>query len=495
MSNRRAGKFDESAKTSARAAVGLVLGQMAAGIEVQQDTQPEDPTLSRIVVFDASPEEVSATSRNMSPDVIIEPEIHHWPSFVPLRFQLDQNQRLSSPFPTGTGNRLRFMVTGTGEALENVSVTVSYRGLGNLTTSDTKLTNASGEVTFSYSDSWRPQTAVLSPAGEYWTMVAFGPSGTVEVDCPELPIEGPLAWWHEAMGVTSHAASRGRDIRVGVCDTGFGPHESLSHIDDAGAFINNRHHVGQGEDVDAHGSHVCGIIGARPDPSTNEYAGLAPGATLISARVFAGPDSGATNADLGRAIESLSRMHSADLINLSLGARIGSQIVRDKILDAQERGTLCICAAGNSAGAVEFPAAFPEAVAVSALGLLGWGPSGSLASLRVPGEPDRFGDDNLYLANFSCFGDEVTCTAPGAGYISTVPSRFGMIRPYAAFGGTSMASPAVCGLAARLLSSSREYREKPRDLSRAALAKRMLTDSCRDIGLDSKLQGAGIPSD
>ena len=94
------------------------------------------------------------------------------------------------------------------------------------------------------------------------------------------------------------------------------------------------------------------------------------------------------------------------------------------ILDAFE-GRFCICAAGNSAGAVEFPAAFPEAVAISATGLAGKEQAGSLSGTWLPLSKDLFGRDNLYLSNFSCFGPEIACTAPGVGIISTVQRTVG----------------------------------------------------------------------
>jgi subtilisin len=45
-------------------------------------------------------------------------------------------------------------------------------------------------------------------------------------------------------------------------------------------------------------------------------------------------------------------------------AASASMILHDTILDAGDRGTLCICAAGNYGGPVRYPAAFAECVAV-----------------------------------------------------------------------------------------------------------------------------------
>ena len=46
-------------------------------------------------------------------------------------------------------------------------------------------------------------------------------------------------------------------------------------------------------------------------------------------------------------------------------------------------------------------------IAVSALGLEGWGPDGSLTATRYPAQADRYGLGQLYLASFSCFGPQI----------------------------------------------------------------------------------------
>jgi subtilisin len=260
----------------------------------------------------------------------------------------------------------------------------------------------------------------------------------------------------------------------------------------AGAFIEGHHLPGAaGRDVDAHGTHVAGIIGARPAQAQG-FVGIATRVDLISARVFA-PDAGANQADIANAIDALSGTHGADLINLSLGANSASLIERDAIQDALERGTLCVCAAGNAAGPIQFPAAFEEAVAVSALGLLGAAPAGTISSTRVPSAAERFGDGNLFVANFSCFGPQLDAAGPGVGIIATVPVRGAEPNPFGAMDGTSMASPAVCAVLAGLLSIDPHYAGLSRDLLRAQRARQVLRQHARDLGLAAVFQGAGVP--
>ena len=201
---------------------------------------------------------------------------------------------------------------------------------------------------------------------------------------------------------------------MGVVDTGLGRHPELQHCNSIGAYVDGLHLSDAGDDVESHGTHVCGIIASRPG-STDGFGGIAPGVDLVSARVFRA-GGGANQADIANAIDALSQRHEIDLINLSLGSPQASEIERDAIIDAAEHGTLCVCAAANSNGAVEYPAAFAETLAIAAIGLEGWGPIGSVAYQQTPWQRERFGLNGLYHAGFSCYGAEINGGAPGVGY-------------------------------------------------------------------------------
>lgn len=497
LSNRRAGKFHESEKRASRAEADRSFLLFDPGADVVTRLAPADDTAREVIVFDANPAEIVAKASLLGPDVLLEPEILHFPA---IAMPMDLARAAPSATPgeilAGTGTSLKATVRGARKALAAAEVLLFLRTSGGRQNTLTATTGARGTVRFTFTKAWTPAAMIVVPAGDHWSMVVRGPVDGVVVTCPPLPDTGPLTWWHEALGLTAPPHQWGEGITVGVVDTGAGPHRDLAHVVAAGAFLDAVHDASPaaGRDVASHGSHVCGTIGARPPTGSNRPGGVARGVTLIAARVFPGPDSGANQGDIANAIDHLSRQRGADLVNLSLGAPQASEIEHDAIIDAAERGTLCICAAANSAGPVEFPAAFPESVAVSALGREGWGPAGSLASIRLPDDPARFGHDNLYLANFSCFGPEIDCTAPGVGIIATVPERFGLVAPYAAMDGTSMASPAACGVLAAVLASSSDYLGLPRDLTRSGKARSQLRQVCRDIGLAPRFQGRGLPS-
>ena len=489
MANRRAGKFQRSEKEASRHALDVGFNDLfAASVDVVNDLNPVDTQARRVMVFEADPEEVSAKAPALSSDVIVEPEILHFPAAiaVPMRATAVLDVTIGPPALTFSA-----FITGNGAPLRGATVILVAVDVINRPHEIKQVTDTSGMVTLPLSAALRPVALVALPAGGFWSMVARNPASGLTIDCPPIQDVGPLDWWHTLLGIKAFDPKRGAGIKVGVIDTGAGPHGCLAHVISAGAFIDGGHDPLAGDDVDSHGSHVCGTIGARPVTAL-QRAGVAPGVTLISARVFPGPDSGASQADIANAIDDLSRTRGADLINMSLGAPAPSEIEQDAIRDALQRGTLCVCAAGNEAGAVSWPAAFDETVAVSAIGLRNTAPPGSISAGRIPTESAKHGADNLFLANFSNFGSPIDCCAPGVGIIATVPERFDLTEPYGAMDGTSMASPAACGSLAAILAGSPAYRTLSGS-ARAEQARTLLRTSCRTIGLAAVFQGNGMP--
>ena len=184
-----------------------------------------------------------------------------------------------------------------------------------------------------------------------------------------------------------------------------------------------------------HGTHVAGIAAGGGDDVTG-VPGVAwmPEVQIASAKVC-GYVFGIFYACPSSAIADGIRWatdNGANVLNLSLGGPQGSSIVQSALQYARQNGVLPICAAGNDAGAVGFPAAFPECVAVSST---------------------NWSDE---LASYSNFGPQVELAAPGGDFGD--PTNYGFILSaynssdsgYAWQAGTSMASPQVAGLAALL---------------------------------------------
>ena len=298
------------------------------------------------------------------------------------------------------------------------------------------------------------------------------------------------------MGVDITQRSRGAGIKVGVIDTGCGPHPNLKHVTLVGAFIDGKVlPPDQARDVVQHGTHTTGIVGARPTRAP-DYAGIGAGCDLFHARAFKGdgPDDGPTQADVINSIDALSRDHQCDLINMSFGGELKSEAEEDAIRDAAERGTLCICSAGNEVRAIDYPAAYSECEAVSAIGKIGWAPAGTFSSNNRAQDDAKMGVNNLFLAKFSSFGPTLACAAPGVGIVSTVPNRGDVVGPYMEMDGTSMASPAACGALAVILSQDVRYHALPRSISRSRRAALVLAQHCRSFGLPVEFEGRGLPT-
>lgn len=497
MINRRAGKFTTEAKVASRATVADAL-QAIPGGDIVADHNPADELARRIVVFDANPDEVAAMRQGLSSDVMIEPLIRR--SLHGHRRPMQFAKSLPTSNVTLAAARsasFSFTAKGSGKVLPNIEALIYLRDNSGGVRNQKVKTDAQGRASLVIPSGSVVAAVEPIPYAANWIMIADAPSSGAIVDClaiPPAPANGG-GWWHDAMGIDLGNAQRGNGIKVGVIDTGCGPHPNLAHVTLVGAFIDDSTlPPAQATDVAEHGTHTSGIIGARPT-RPGDYAGMAPGCDLFHARVFKGegPDDGPSQADIIRAIDALSRDNACDLINMSLGGGPKSGQEEDAILDALERGTLCICSAGNSANGINFPGAYSECAAVSAIGKVGWAPVGTFSAGNNPQDASKHGNNNMFLAAFSCFGDTLACTGPGVGIVSTVPDRNGFSGAYMEMDGTSMSSPAVCGTLAVILSGDENYKSLPRDRSRATAARTLLTQHCSTLGLPTKFEGRGIP--
>lgn len=341
-----------------------------------------------------------------------------------------------------------------------------------------------------------PLDLLFEPASGFWPKaVHFSEAdGETEVHVEPLPQQGPRGWWHHCIGPSAGGEESGRGIRIGVLDTGLGPSECLRHALAVGAWIDGRFSSGAeaARDIASHGTHVAGLVGARSRLGGG-YVGVAPAVELVSARVFSQSTGQADHDDVANAIEALSRDHGVHLLSLSLGGVGPLQAEHEAILDALEVGTLVLAASGNRNQAVEFPAAYDEVAAVTAVGKLGEGSELSRDGVHVTADEPIHHPSGLYAAEFSCHGPQVTCTAPGVDIISTVPSPEERCE-FAAMTGTSMAAPIACGALAILLAQDDEYLSLPPARERAEHAWRVLLGWCRDLGFSTSRQGAGLPT-
>ncbi len=233
------------------------------------------------------------------------------------------------------------------------------------------------------------------------------------------------------------------DVDVAVIDTGV----DLSHKDlnvyRAGA---RNCSIGaiSANDLNGHGSHVAGTIGALDNASG--VVGMAPGARIWPVKVLTDAGSG-LNSDVICGIDYVAaNADEIEVANMSLGGAgedtgscgAGGDAMHAAICSAVDAGITFVVAAGNDAvDASGFtPAAYDEVVTVSALADFDGAPGGAGASTCRADEDDTF-------ASFSNSGADVDIIAPGVCIYST-----SMLGGYATLSGTSMASPHVAGGAA-----------------------------------------------
>jgi subtilisin family serine protease len=191
-----------------------------------------------------------------------------------------------------------------------------------------------------------------------------------------------------------------------------------------------------------HGTHVAGIIAAQHDDNlhmTGYVQGIAPQAKILPVK-FLGEDGGTMSGALRSIDYAISR--GAKIINASWGGTGCSLSLRQKVSEVANRNILFVAAAGNNGVNLErypeYPAAFnlPTQITVGAIG------------------------ETLFMANYSNYSTEyVHIFAPGSQVVSTIPGQ-----AYAAYSGTSMATPFVAGAAAVLLSARPDL--SPADLRR-----------------------------
>ena len=145
-------------------------------------------------------------------------------------------------------------------------------------------------------------------------------------------------------------------------------------------------------------------------------------------------------------------------------------------------------AAGNdNRSAVSFPAAFPESVAVSALGRAGTFPGDTIGTSNVANPHGGPGNQD-FIADFSNFGPEIDVTGPGVEIVSTLPGQ-----GHGSMSGTSMACPAVTGFAAYLLSSDPGVRQA-QGVDRSNQLKQLLYSKCMPQGFGRDYEGFGLPA-
>ena len=182
-------------------------------------------------------------------------------------------------------------------------------------------------------------------------------------------------------------------------------------------------------DIHSHGTHVAGTIGAESNNLIG-IAGIASNVKIMAIRAV--PHNG-DESDIDVA-ESLiyAANNGARVVNCSFGKKRneGGKLIPEALEHLNKMGVVVVVAAGNDRTnndrILQYPASFEVDNLIS------------VASTTNKGE----------LSSFSNYGEKsVHIAAPGSSIYSTTPRN-----KYTSMSGTSMASPAVAGLVAEVLS-------------------------------------------
>ena len=341
-------------------------------------------------------------------------------------------------------------------------------------------TRADGTVTLNLGATAKIERLYVYPHAGFWPLLKKN---------FRLPVSAPIKLKAIDLGAVdvlqfmrkSASGNDGASVRVGIIDTGSGPHPDLSI---AGGFnaVLGESETDFLDNGDQHGTHVAGIVGARGTAPAG-MRGFAPKVELFSYRVF-GKGQNASNFAIAKAIDR-AVADGCDLINMSLGGGPSDPAISGEIADARAAGVAVICASGNDGLAeVSQPGADSRALAVGAFGRKGSFPTGTATADAVgkSGSPDK----NFFMANFSNSGPEIDFAGPGVGVVSTVPTD-----GHAVMDGTSMACPAVTGMMARLLSANTAVRNMPRNQARSDEILKLAFLAAKTLGFGPNFEGSG----
>ncbi|MEU5564916.1 S8 family peptidase [Micromonospora musae] len=252
---------------------------------------------------------------------------------------------------------------------------------------------------------------------------------------PTLDVSVPLTGAPQAW----QAGFTGAGVKVGVIDTGV----DQTHPDLAGRVAAAENFTADSDTLDrvGHGTHVASTIAGGGEASQGRYKGMAPGASLYSAKVCVeeGCPESAILAGMTWAAQQ-----GVKVANMSLGGADSPETdpIEAAVADLTHRyGTLFVVAAGNSGEAgestVDSPGSVAEALTVGAVTK-----TGELASFS--GRGPRTGDAGI----------KPDITAPGVGIVAARSSASELPAAenpqYTGMNGTSMATPHVAGAAAIL---------------------------------------------
>jgi serine protease AprX len=257
-------------------------------------------------------------------------------------------------------------------------------------------------------------------------------------------------------GLATGQALQGQGIKVAVVDSGVIRTEDLgSRLIGSVNFNDDRH---DSVDGNGHGTFVAGIVAGDGKMSDGEYMGIAPRASILSARV-SDDDGVSTEADVVAALQYIYNNRSTQnikVVNISLNSTAMQSYHTSPLCAAVEvlwfSGIVVVVSAGNNGTANLYPPANdPFVITVGATDDKG---TATLSDDIIPSFSAYGTDGNG--------GPKPDLVAPGTNVIAFLPDNSGLKigedhpdhrvnANYFRMSGTSMAAPMVTGAVALML--------------------------------------------
>jgi subtilisin family serine protease len=226
--------------------------------------------------------------------------------------------------------------------------------------------------------------------------------------------------------------SGGQGINVAVLDSGVNTDhpDLINRVTQCVDFTKRGVVTGSCSDQNGHGTHVAGTIAADGGDDQLGIFGVAPQANILAYKVCKGTN--CWNDDMAAGL-LYAADNGAHIISMSIGSDFESDLLNGAIAQIKDT-VLIVVAAGNDGpkeGSIDYPAANPDVIAVAAMDA-----ENVIANWSSRGIDD--GDDNVIGKQ------EIELAGPGVTVESTWKDG------YAYYNGTSMATPHISGLAAKL---------------------------------------------
>lgn len=325
----------------------------------------------------------------------------------------------------------------------------------------------------------------LAPSKE----AAAKPGGTAGTGPSDQTPWGIEAIYNDANILTP---TGGDGIKVAVLDTGVNStHVDLeNNVEQCKDFSQMKTSLVEGfcDDGNGHGTHVAGTVLADGGDNGLGIYGVAPDAELWAYKVLNNRGSGYSDdiaAGIRKAADEGVRLGQKVIISMSLGSSSKSSLIADAVDYAYSKGALVIAAAGNSGpgdNTIGYPGALVNAVAVAALEDVQENTTYRVADFSSRGNSATDGD---YVIQER----DVEVAAPGRAIESTWNDG-----SYNTISGTSMATPHVSGLAAKIWAGNKSLSNAQVRAELQRLAK--LYDVKGGIGAatgDDHASGFGFP--